>query len=268
MFPSLFFLDDKMKKNLRLTFLGTGTSTGVPQIGCDCEVCRSIDPRDSRLRSSVLIERIGGERLLIDCGPDFRAQMLSLPFRRLDAVLITHEHYDHVSGLDDLRPFCRWGEIPIYGEKDCLQDIHDRIPYCFVEHPYPGVPGLQLRPITAGVPFSVGSLSVLPVRVWHGALPIVGFRIGPLAYITDMKTIDADDLRQLKGVRVLVVNGLRHTSHGSHQTIAEACDMAASVGAEQAYITHLCHHAGRHDTLVAQLPEGVQPAYDGLVIDV
>ena len=253
---------------MKLTFLGTGTSTGVPQIGCDCEVCRSEDPRDKRLRTAALIETDGGERLLIDCGPDFRAQMLSVPFGRLDGVLITHHHYDHTGGLDDVRPFCKYGDVPVYADDDTLAHIRGCFPYCFVEHKYPGVPKIRLNEIKAGEAFEIGQTKIEPFCVMHGKLPILAFRIGPLAYITDMKTIDTDWLERLKGIDTLVVNGLRHTPHGSHQTIEEAIAFARQTGATHTYLTHLCHHAGRHQDLEATLPEGIHVAYDGQAISI
>ena len=173
---------------MKVTILGSGTSTGVPEIGCTCEVCTSADPRDHRLRTSALVET-DDARILIDCGPDFRAQVLGLPFKKIDGVLITHEHYDHVGGLDDLRPFCRFGEVPIYAEAYTAERLRNRMPYCFVNHNYPGVPNIPLQEIEPGRTFRINRTSVTPLRVMHGRLPILGYRIENMGYITDMLTM-------------------------------------------------------------------------------
>jgi len=253
----------------KLRFLGTGTSTGVPQIGCTCSVCTSSDPRDRRLRTSALIETDYGTRLLIDCGPDFREQLLPVRFAPIHGVLITHEHYDHVGGIDDLRPFCIFGDINIFGEPLCLQHIRDRMPYCFVENKYPGVPNISLHTIAPGQPFFVREQAILPIRIMHGKLPILGFRIGQTAYITDMKGLPdngEEQRQQLKGIKTLIINGLRFTPHGSHQTIPDAIAFSREIGAAQTYLIHLCHRAGCHAALEAQLPQGIHVAYDGLEI--
>lgn len=249
---------------MRISFLGTGTSTGVPQIGCRCEVCTSADVRDRRLRTSVLVDD-SGTRILIDCGPDFRRQMLGMPFGRLDGVLLTHEHYDHVAGLDDLRPFCNFGDVRIFGERRVIDAVRQMLPYCFREHPYPGSPRLLLEEIVPGRAFSIGRTEVLPLRVMHGSLPILGFRIGPLGYITDMSS--APSLDALSGVDTLVVNSLRHEPHATHQTIGEAIGVARRVGARNTWLVHLSHHAGLHARLAATLPPGVSVAYDGLTVE-
>lgn len=250
---------------MHVTFLGTGTSTGVPQLGCDCEVCTSADCRDRRWRTSALVDT-GSERLLLDCGPDFRAQMLAQPFGRLDGVLLTHEHYDHVAGLDDLRPFCRFGDVRIFGERRVLRAVREMLPYCFRENPYPGSPRLLLEEIEAGKPFRIGRSEVMPLRVMHGDLPILGFRIGPLAYITDMTATPAETA--LGGVDTLVVNGLRHEPHATHQSLDEAIGVARRVGARRTWLVHLSHQAGRHAALEETLPDGVRAAFDGLTIEV
>lgn len=252
---------------MKLHFLGTGTSTGIPVIGCDCDVCTSADPHDRRLRTSALVETDAGTRILIDCGPDFREQMLHQTFAPIDALLVTHEHYDHVGGIDDLRPFCVFGQVDIYGEDQPLQHLRERMPYCFKEHKYPGVPNIALHNISPATPFLIKEQEVVPLRVMHGALPILGFRIGSLAYITDMKTFPDEELPKLQGIRTLVVNGLRFTPHGSHQTIPDAIHFARLVKAERTYLVHLCHQAGRHAALEKQLPADVRVAYDGLTID-
>lgn len=252
----------------RLTFLGTGTSTGVPVIGCQCEVCRSADPRDKRLRTSVLLET-EQTRILIDCGPDLRQQLLPQPFRRIDGVLLTHSHYDHVGGLDDLRPYCKFGDIDIYANGVALGAVKHNFPYCFVEHLYPGVPRLKLHTVHRHQHLHIGDIDVEPIGVVHGQLPILGFRFGDFAYITDMKTIADDEVRHLWGVKTLVVNALRwQPEHHSHMLVSEALQFAERVGAERTYFTHVTHDIGLHDFANAQLPQGFSFAYDGLTIDV
>lgn len=248
---------------MRLTFLGTGTSCGVPVIGCQCEVCKSTDPHDRRLRCSVLLES-NTTRLLIDCGPDFREQILPQPFRRIDGILITHAHYDHMGGMDDIRPYCQFGEINVYADPVARKGLLEMLPYCFAEHRYPGVPAIGLHEIHAGNPFTIGDIEILPIRVMHGKLPILGYRFGKLAYITDMKTIEEDQLALLDGVEILVVNALRFDKpHHSHQLVDDAIDFAKKVGARQTWLTHMCHDIGLHGEVNRQLPAHVQLAYDG-----
>lgn len=248
---------------MRLTFLGTGTSCGVPVIGCQCEVCKSTDPHDRRLRCSVLLES-DTTRLLIDCGPDFREQILPQPFRRIDGILITHAHYDHMGGMDDIRPYCQFGEINVYADPVARKGLLEMLPYCFAEHRYPGVPAIGLHEIHAGNPFTIGDIEILPIRVMHGKLPILGYRFGKLAYITDMKTIENDQLALLDGVEILVVNALRFDKpHHSHQLVDDAIDFAKKVGARQTWLTHMCHDIGLHGEVNRQLPAHVQLAYDG-----
>ena len=260
---------------MKITMLGTGTSTGIPQMGCQCVVCTSTDPRDRRLRCSALIEtedstaKDGVRRILIDCGPDFRQQMLSIPFKRLDAILITHEHYDHVGGLDDLRPFSVFGDVKVYAEPLVVQHLMERIPYCFTpkEKRYPGVPAIDLEEIHVHQPLQLGCVNVMPLRVMHGSLPIVGFRIDNFAYITDMKTMPDEDILRLKGVKTLIINGLRHFEHSSHQTIEDAIALSESLGWPETYIIHMSHHTHPHAQEQAALPPHVYMAYDGLEIE-
>lgn len=288
---------------MKITILGSGTSCGVPQIGCLCEVCTSRNPKDKRLRCSVLIEE-KGKSILIDCGPDFREQMLRVGFRPLDAVFITHEHYDHVGGLDDLRPYSIWGDVNVYAEKFCADHLMERIPYCFIppEKRYPGVPAINLRVIEPHKPVIVNreekaqvpseyledalkmdlhlvtdyekgldaeeqGVEVMPIRVMHGKLPIVGYRIGTFAYITDMKTIPDEELEYLQGIEYLIVNGLRHKTHPSHQTIEDAIEFARQLKVKGVWLVHMSHHIKPHDEEEKLLPEGVHLAYDGEVIE-
>lgn len=254
---------------MNITILGTGTSCGVPQIGCTCPTCTSTDPRDKRLRCSTLVD-VDDRRILIDCGPDFRQQMLSVEFRRLDAVLITHEHYDHVGGLDDLRPYSIFGDVDVYAEKFCADHLLERIPYCFtpLEKRYPGVPAINLLTMRPHEPINIGGVEILPIRVFHGLLPIVGFRIRNFLYITDMKTIPEEEYPYLQGIDTLVVNGLRHEEHPSHQTIDEAIDFARRIEARHTYLIHMSHHILPHSEEDKLLPEDVHLAYDGMTITV
>lgn len=253
---------------MQITFLGTGTSCGVPVIGCQCEVCRSADWRDRRLRCSVLVET-DSTRLLVDIGPDFREQILPIPFRRIDGILITHSHYDHVGGMDDIRPYCQFGEINVYADPIACKGMLEMLPYCFAEHRYPGVPAIGLHEIHAGEPMRIGDIDVLPFQVMHGQLPILGYRFGRFAYITDMKTIDDDQAELLKGVEVLVVNALRFdTPHHSHQLVDDAVAFARRVGARRTLFIHMCHEIGLHEEVNRRLPEGVELAYDGQRIEV
>ena len=250
---------------MRIEFLGTGTSTGVPTIGCGCEVCRSADPRDNRLRSSVCVT-VGGKNILIDCGPDFRQQILRSGIDRIDAVLITHEHYDHISAIDELRSFSKESPVPLYAEPNVLEVITEHFFYCFNKHPYSGVAHLQLHALDDLRPFTVQGIEVVPIRVMHGALPIVGFRIGRFAYITDMLTLPESEYAKLAGLEILVINALRHQPHATHQTLADALAVIERLAPERAYLTHICHHMGFQAEEEKKLPAGVAFAYDGLVL--
>lgn len=254
---------------MELRILGSGTSTGVPEIGCNCSVCKSDDMRDHRLRTSSLI-RTDDSLILIDCGPDFRQQMLQVPtFEKIDGVLVTHEHYDHVGGLDDLRPFCRFGEIPVYVDQYTSSHLKARMPYCFVDRQYPGVPRIYLNEIGAGKAFFINQTEILPFCVMHGSLPILGYRIDKrIAYITDMLTMPDESYECLKDIDILIVNALRIQPHASHQTISEAITTAERINARMTYFVHMSHQAGLHRELEKQLPEGIHLAYDGMVLDI
>lgn len=254
---------------MRLTFLGTGTSTGVPQLRCNCPVCQSADPCDSRLRCSAMLE-VNGKNILIDCGPDFRQQMLR--FNRngdLDALLITHHHYDHVGGTDDLRPYCKGKTaFPIYCQSEVADDLHRRMPYCFAENPYPGVPRLDIHEIKPLHPFNVAGLEIMPLPIQHYILNIVGFRFNRLAYITDAKVVPQVTINTLRGIDTLVINALRREEHGSHLSLDEALALIEEIHPRIAYLTHFSHGIGTHSALLEELPDNVRPAYDGLTITI
>ena len=248
---------------LTIEFLGTGTSTGVPQIGCQCAVCRSTDPRDKRLRASAIVT-YRGKRLLIDCGPDFRQQILSASNWQLDALLLTHNHFDHIGGIEDLRVHSARGTFPIYARPDVITSLRERLPYCFSAHHYPGAPVLNILPI-ADQPFEVCGIEVTPIPVMHN-MPIVGFKIGPMAYITDAKSICPAVVDSLKGVRLLVINALRIEPHPTHMSLSECLDVVRRINPDRTYLIHMSHGIGLHDEVSRNLPSGVELAYDGLKV--
>ena len=244
---------------MEFTFLGTGTSTGVPQIGCQCKTCLSENPKDKRLRASALITE-NGTNILIDCGPDFRQQMLNYHINQLAYILVTHHHYDHIGGLDDVRPM---GNVNIYGEKITLDIIKHNMPYCFGEDRYPGVPNINLQAIQTDL-FYVENVPVQPIRAMHADLPILGYRIKNMAYLTDVKTISRESIKQLADLDVLVLNALRSQTHISHLSLSEAVELAKTIGARETYFTHMSHDMGLHDEVNKELPKGIQLANDGL----
>lgn len=248
-----------------LTFLGTGTSQGVPIIGCHCGVCRSRDPRDRRLRTSALLS-VGGMHIVIDAGPDFRYQMLREGVEDLDAVLLTHPHRDHVGGLDDVRPFNYYQKrpMPVYGNAHTLEAVKRNIAYAFDEHPYPGAPQFELHEVETE-PFEIGSVEILPIRVLHYKMPINAYRIGDLTYITDANRIEPESMEKIRGSRVLVVNALRKEPHLSHFSLSEALALIDEIRPETAYLTHISHNLG-YAGISAELPANVRLAYDGLRI--
>ncbi len=253
---------------MRVTFLGSGTSHGVPMIGCRCAVCRSTDPRDNRLRPSIVIEPGDGGVLLVDTAPDLRTQALRFGVVRVDAVLFTHPHADHILGLDETRRFntLQGCAIPCYGDPATIAEVRRVFAYAFEPRQQGGgVPRLELNPVTG--PFTVGSTVVTPVPVMHGELPIYGYRVGAFAYLTDCSAVPDSSWPLLEGVRTLAVDALRHRPHPTHFTVAQATDVAARVGAERTLLTHIAHDLGHAETS-AHLPPGVELAYDGLIVDV
>ena len=252
---------------LEIEFLGTGTSTGVPMLRCHCPVCMSSDPHDKRLRTSAIV-RYQGARLLIDCGPDFRTQMLRASDDNIDAVLLTHIHFDHVAGLDDLRAYCFERPMPIYARPEVLNDLHQRIPYCFSSHPYPGVAQFEEH-VIGNEPFLAEGVRVEPIPVMHYKLPIVGFRIGPMAYITDAKTIDDEVVDSLQGVPLLVINALRKSGeHLSHMCLPETLQIIDRIKPERACLIHMSDRIGLHADSHKLLTPNVELAYDGQIVKV
>lgn len=252
---------------MKITFLGTGTSQGVPVVACNCDVCRSCDPHDKRLRSSVLVE-IGNTVVLIDAGPDFRQQMLRANVTNLDGILITHEHYDHIAGLDDIRAF-NWVQkrpTDIYAEHRVQKSIKQIFSYVFASKKYPGIPQMNLFEIDTE-PFQLNDIQIIPIRGMHYKLPVLGFRIGNFAYLTDMKTIEQSELDKLSGVEVLVVDALRKEEHLSHMNLFEALEVIRKVNPKQGYLTHVSHLMGLQSEISAELPANVAFAYDGLSFD-
>jgi phosphoribosyl 1,2-cyclic phosphate phosphodiesterase len=251
------------------TFLGTGTSSGVPVIGCTCEVCQSNDPRDKRLRTSGLltVENQGfTTNIVIDTGPDFRQQMLRENINDITAVLYTHEHSDHTAGLDDIRPFnfrqkC---PMPLYADPSVQKALKARFDYAFSENPYPGAPQLELIPINKNELIKINNVEIQPIEIMHGKLPIMGFRYADLTYITDCKSIEPEEMQKIKGTKILILDALHHNEHHSHLNLKQALDIVAEIQPERTYFIHCSHHMGRIADINKILPIGVELAYDGL----
>ena len=253
---------------LQIVFLGSGTSSGVPMIGCDCNVCTSTDKKDNRLRSSILV-RSSNTTLVVDTGPDFRYQMLREKVRHLDAVIFTHPHKDHLAGLDDIRAFNFFTRkaMDIYADSLTEEALRRDFYYAFSDTKYPGIPELDLHTITLE-PFTVGDIPVTPILVWHLKMPVMGFRFGDFTYITDANRIDESEKEKIRGSKILVLNALRKQKHISHFNLGEAIEMVQELGVSAGYFTHISHQLGRHSEVEADLPEGCHLAYDGLILEV
>ena len=254
---------------MKLTFLGTGTSQGVPVIACDCGVCLSPDIRDKRLRSSVMIT-INDLNYLIDCGPDFRQQMLREKIEDIRAILFTHEHKDHIAGMDDVRAFNfkHQKDMDVYCDMNVQKALFREFPYVFNDNKYPGVPEVNIHQINSNKSFNINGNLFTPIEVMHYKLPVLGFRVNDLTYITDAKTISSKEIEKIKGTRVLVVNALRISEHISHFNLKEALSFINEVKPEVAYLTHVSHLMGRSEDVEKQLPDKVMLAYDGLQVDI
>ena len=252
---------------MKITFLGTGTSQGVPVIACDCEVCISENEKDKRLRSSILIAD-KGKVIVVDTGPDFRQQMLRERVQQLDAVVFTHEHKDHIAGLDDVRAFNfkQKKDMEVYATPETQTALKREFHYAFGENPYPGVPKINLNTITNS-PFTIGGIELMPINVWHYKMPVKAFRIGNFSYITDANRIEEQELEKIKGSEIIVINALRKTTHISHFNLAEALELLERLKPKKAYLTHISHYLGKHDEVQKELPDYVEIAYDGLVIN-
>lgn len=264
LYPEVNYIDT----DIHVTVLGSGTSKGIPEVGCQCVTCKSGDPHDKRMRSSILIQT-QGLRLLVDPSPDFRQQAIREDIMDIDAVLITHSHYDHVSGLDDLRPYCAQKSIPIFVKDTVVDNLKRHYDYVFRDHRYPGVPALDLN-VLPNKPFYIKGVRITPVEVMHGQWPIFGYRIGDFAYITDAKTISEEELEKLHDLKVLILNALRPREHFAHLSVKEALKIIETLKPREAYLTHLCHEIGPHSLIESSnnLPSNVHAAYDGLKITI
>ena len=254
---------------MKATFLGTGTSQGVPVIGCHCKVCESTNPKDKRLRTAFYIED-ESTAIVIDAGPDFRQQMLRERIEKLDAIFITHEHNDHVIGLDEVRPFNFMQEMdmPVFATAKVCHELKQRFHYVFNENNYPGAPKIKLSVIEKDKAASIKNLYVIPIEVIHGSLPVLGFRIGKLTYITDAKIISNNEKEKIYGTEILILNALRHESHHSHLNLGEALSLITDINPGKAYLTHISHQMGLSTQVAKTLPKNVYLAYDGLTIEV
>ncbi|MFT3825624.1 MAG: MBL fold metallo-hydrolase [Chitinophagaceae bacterium] len=253
---------------LHITFLGTGTSSGVPMIACPCEVCASTNKKDKRLRSSIMIQS-ANTTLVVDAGPDFRYQMLRAEVKQLDGIVFTHSHKDHVAGLDDVRAFNFFSGkgMPVYSTEMTQEVLIREFPYAFADTKYPGLPEIKLNSFT-NEPFVVGDIPIVPVDVWHLKMPVTGFRFGKFTYITDANRIEEAEKEKIKGSEVLVLNALRKEKHISHFSLSEAIALAQELQIPTTYLTHVSHQMGLHDVVEKELPPGIHFAYDGLEIDV
>ncbi|NQZ78180.1 MAG: MBL fold metallo-hydrolase [Ekhidna sp.] len=253
---------------MKVTFLGTGTSQGVPVIGCQCEVCKSVDYRDNRLRSSLFIE-VNGTNIVIDTGPDFRQQMLRERIDKLDAVLFTHAHKDHTAGMDDIRSynFRQKRDMPVYASKEVQDQLKQEFSYIFAQNKYPGIPKVDLHTID-GSPFSINGNTITPIEVMHHKLPVYGFRFDDFTYITDANFISEKEKKKIKGSKILVLNALQKEDHISHFTLAEALALMEELQPEKGYLTHISHRLGLHRDISSELPDNIKLAWDGLSITI
>lgn len=254
---------------MKVTILGTGTSQGIPVIGCQCKVCSSLNPKDKRLRVSVHIETDNNKNFLIDCSPDFRQQFLTNNLHKVDAVLVTHEHNDHIIGLDDLRPiiFKQGKVLPIYAMKRVIEDVRRKFHYAFKENPYPGAPRVETHIINDDY-INIEGNKIVCIDIMHGTLPILAYRFDDFAYITDIKTINEEEKKKLTGLKVLIISTLRIEPHFSHMNLEEALSLINELKPEKTYLSHMGHTFGTHEELMESLPANVYPAYDGLVLNI
>jgi phosphoribosyl 1,2-cyclic phosphate phosphodiesterase len=254
--------------DLHIQFLGTGTSSGIPMIGCQCEVCVSKDPKDNRLRSSIMVTS-STTSLVVDTTPDFRYQMLRTNTRHVDAIVFTHPHKDHIAGLDDIRAFNFFSRKPmeLFANSLTEEALRRDFYYAFAERKYPGVPEINLNLITTD-PFKVGDIPVQPIEVWHMKMPVLGFRFGKFTYITDANKLDNDAKEKVRGSEVMVLNALRKEPHISHFSLSEAISLVKELGVPKAYFTHISHQLGLHEEISRELPEGIELAYDGLSLNI
>ena len=252
---------------LKITFLGSGTSSGVPMIACDCEVCTSTDKKDKRLRPSIMVES-PTTTIVVDTTPDFRYQMLREKVKNVDAILFTHPHKDHVAGLDDVRAFNFFNKkkMEVYANSLTEEALKREFGYAFSDQKYPGVPEINLNRITSA-PFSIGDIPVMPIQVWHLKMPVLGFRFGKFTYITDANRIEEEEKNKIKGSQVVVLNALRKQTHISHFNLGEAIDMVQELKIQTGYFTHISHQLGLHQDIESELPEGIHLAYDGLKVE-
>ncbi|MEJ1222044.1 MBL fold metallo-hydrolase [Sediminicola sp. 1XM1-17] len=253
---------------MKITFLGTGTSQGIPVIGSSHPVCLSKNPKDKRLRVSVMVSW-DNFNYVIDCGPDFRQQMLTHKVTKMDGILFTHEHADHTAGIDDIRPFFfRQGDIPIYAHERVANSLKKRFDYIFAgENRYPGAPAVEVNIVENNKPFKIGNAMAVPVEAYHNRLQVFGYRIFDFVYLTDVKTMAEEEIEKIKGVKVLVVNALREEAHHSHLNLEEALDFVAKVKPDKAYFTHISHMLGFHEEVEKKLPKDVHLAYDNLILN-
>ena len=253
---------------MTITFLGTGTSQGVPVIACDCEVCQSVDFRDKRTRSSVHI-KTDQVSLVIDTGPDFRSQILRERINWVDAILFTHQHKDHTAGMDDVRSFNfhQKMDMPVYGRKEVIEQLRKEFSYVFEDSQYPGVPRVKTYELD-GKPFNIKGQEIIPIEVLHHKLPVHGFRIGDFTYITDANKIPDKEILKIKGSKIVVINALQRKDHISHFTLSEAIEVAKEIGADETYFTHISHNLGKHRDVLAELPENIFLSYDGLQLTI